>query len=311
MRSVIGSAVRFGFGIVVVFLGAAAPAQNDAPNDAPIPEALTCPIDERAEAIDPSIVVQHGCYGVRGHAVVHVATVDLTDLRVRFRTTPAGGGGSHEFTAMTTSAFATSINAVIAVNAGYFEPFDSGTHGKPAYPRAGDPVNVMGQHIVAGQTVSDNTIRTPRFRLRVDGAFCATWNAARIVAGTCPPGTEYGIGAGPLLMTGGQTPPFTKFDERFALKRAPRTVLALNADRSTLWLIVVDGRQPGYSEGMNLPELADFLRSLGATDALNLDGGGSAVMVGPEGQLFSRPIQARIPGNERTVANHLAIVVSE
>lgn len=307
MRFVTGSAATFGCWIVAVLLGTAASAQNDAP----FPEALTCPIDERTEAIAPSIVVQHNCYGVRGHAVVHVAAVDLTDPRVRFRTTPAGGGATHEFTAATTSAFAKSINATIAVNAGYFEPFDSGTHGQPAYPQAGDPVNVMGQHVVDGKTVSDDSIDTPRFRLRVDGAFCATWNAARIVAGTCPPGTEFGIGAGPLLMVRGQTPPFTKFDKRFALKRAPRTVLALNADRSTLWLIVVDGRQPGYSEGMNLPELADLLRSLGATDALNLDGGGSAVMVGPDGRVLSRPIQERIPGKERIVANHLAIVVSD
>lgn len=307
MRSITGSTATSGFWIVAVLLGTVASAQNDAP----VPEALTCPINQRTEAIDPSIMVQHSCYGVRGHAVVHMAAVDLNDPRVRFQTSPAGGGDTHEFTAMTTSAFAKSLNAVIAVNAGYFEPFDSGTHGSPAYPQPGDPVNVMGLHIVDGETVSDDTIRTPRFRLRVDGAFCATWNAARIVAGTCPVGTEAGIGAGPLLMVDGQTPPFAKFDERFALKRAPRTVLALNADRSTLWLIVVDGRQPGYSEGMNLPELADLLRSLGATDALNLDGGGSAVLVGPDGQLLSRPIQERIPGKERTVANHIAIVVGD
>lgn len=62
-------------------------------------------------------------------------------------------------------------------------------------------------------------------------------------------------------------------------KRHPRTAVALDRERKTLWLVVVDGRQPGYSDGMSLRELAVFLRSLGAWNAANLDGGGSSVML--------------------------------
>ena len=279
--------------------------------DDALPEALTCPVEERVEAVERAATVEHRCYGIRGHAVVHIAAVDLTDPRVRFRATPAGATATHEFDAALTSAFARSTDALLAINAGYFEPFDSGTHGKPPYPQAGDPVNVMGQHVAGGEVVSDNRIAIPRFRLRVDGAFCATWNTVEIVRGVCDDEVDVAIGAGPLLMQNGQVPPFAKFDARFALKRAPRSVLALNADRSILWLIVVDGRQPGYSEGMNLPELADLLKSIGATDALNLDGGGSAVLVGPRGRVLSRPVQERIPGRERIVANHLAVVLAD
>jgi exopolysaccharide biosynthesis protein len=43
-------------------------------------------------------------------------------------------------------------------------------------------------------------------------------------------------------------------------------------------MISVDGRQPGVSVGMNLNELAEYLLSLGAVDAMNLDGGGSTTM---------------------------------
>ena len=43
--------------------------------------------------------------------------------------------------------------------------------------------------------------------------------------------------------------------------------------------IVVDGRQTGYSKGMSIPELAALFEELGCTNAYNLDGGGSAVMV--------------------------------
>jgi hypothetical protein len=67
----------------------------------------------------------------------------------------------------------------------------------------------------------------------------------------------------------------------------PRT--AVGADRSgkVAWLVVVDGRQPGYSEGMTLRELAGIMRGLGCWTATNLDGGGSTIMgiVGTEGQM--------------------------
>lgn len=42
--------------------------------------------------------------------------------------------------------------------------------------------------------------------------------------------------------------------------------------------VVVDGRQPGYSDGMTMPQLAQLFEDLGCTCAYNLDGGGSAVM---------------------------------
>lgn len=43
--------------------------------------------------------------------------------------------------------------------------------------------------------------------------------------------------------------------------------------------VVVDGRQDGYSKGLNMPNLARIFEELGCTAAYNLDGGGSAVMV--------------------------------
>jgi hypothetical protein len=58
----------------------------------------------------------------------------------------------------------------------------------------------------------------------------------------------------------------------------PRTAVGVDAYGGVLWLVVVDGRQPGYSEGMSLGELARFMRELGCRQATNLDGGGSSVM---------------------------------
>lgn len=61
------------------------------------------------------------------------------------------------------------------------------------------------------------------------------------------------------------------------LSHEPRTALGYNAD--TLFLIVADGRQPKYSTGLTLYELASILIELGATEAINLDGGSSSTFV--------------------------------
>ncbi|MFD5112163.1 phosphodiester glycosidase family protein [Streptomyces sp. NPDC058391] len=60
--------------------------------------------------------------------------------------------------------------------------------------------------------------------------------------------------------------------------RQPRTMAGIDR-RGRLLLVTVDGRQPGVSEGFTLAEGATFMRSLGAEQALNLDGGGSSAMV--------------------------------
>ena len=74
---------------------------------------------------------------------------------------------------------------------------------------------------------------------------------------------------------------------RFVAGRNPRTLAGVTATGGLL-LVTVDGRRPGYSVGMGLPEAARLMRSLGARDALNLDGGGSTTMV-IRGRVVNRP----------------------
>ena len=91
----------------------------------------------------------------------------------------------------------------------------------------------------------------------------------------------------------------------------PRTAVGYSKNGRFLYLVVVDGRQPFYSEGITLQELADLMRALGAEYAMNLDGGGSSTMVvqGQDGKprVLNSPIDNYIPGRERPVANHLGI----
>lgn len=86
------------------------------------------------------------------------------------------------------------------------------------------------------------------------------------------------VGGGPRLLAGGRYVGGEGFTDGFLHRRHPRTALARLAD-GRLLLVVVDGRQPYHSLGMTLPELAATLAALGATDALNLDGGGSTTLV--------------------------------
>ena len=60
--------------------------------------------------------------------------------------------------------------------------------------------------------------------------------------------------------------------------RHPRTAIGANESGEILWLVVVDGRQKGFSEGMDMHELATTMKELGCWRATNMDGGGSSVM---------------------------------
>jgi hypothetical protein len=117
------------------------------------------------------------------------------------------------------------------------------------------------------------------------------------------------VGAGPRLLRGGRVavtaeaegfapPQAPAFYGTFVASRQPRTLAGVRADGKLL-LVTVDGRRPGWSAGMTLAEAARLMRSLGARDALNLDGGGSTTMV-VRGQVVNRPSD---PGGERRVSN--------
>lgn len=60
---------------------------------------------------------------------------------------------------------------------------------------------------------------------------------------------------------------------------APRTALGLSGDRRWFYALVVDGRQKGCSLGADMDDLVRFMKAAGASDALNMDGGGSATIV--------------------------------
>lgn len=85
--------------------------------------------------------------------------------------------------------------------------------------------------------------------------------------------------------------------------REPRTVLATKPD-GTVLLITIDGRRR-RSWGASMEQAAFLARRLGATQAVNLDGGGSTTFVA-RGHVLNHPSD----GYERGVVNGLVVVRS-
>ena len=80
--------------------------------------------------------------------------------------------------------------------------------------------------------------------------------------------------SGPLMLDDGRD--VAMWSNTFTTDTHPRTCVATTDDNKVL-LIVFDGRLDG-AKGVNLYDLRTFARQMGATDALNLDGGGSSTL---------------------------------
>ncbi len=90
----------------------------------------------------------------------------------------------------------------------------------------------------------------------------------------------------------------------FAYDRHPRTAIGYSADSTKVYLFTVDGRQVGYSVGMSLFELADYMLGWDVFQGINLDGGGSTTML-VRGAVANSPSDA---GGERSVSNALMVI---
>jgi Phosphodiester glycosidase len=126
-----------------------------------------------------------------------------------------------------------------------------------------------------------------RFETRyeaVDG-MVEPWATARDIVG----------GAGLLARKGNYLTEWAaeKLTAGFPETRHPRTAIGVDRD-GRVWLLVVDGRQPQLSSGMNFAEMQALGRRLNLTDLLNLDGGGSTTLW-VQGTILNSPSDATGP----------------
>ncbi len=241
----------------------------------------------------------------------HVVEVDLTASGIGFLVSPSQpkSGPDHEVlenTADTVPGFLDRNNVQVAINGSYFFPHEVRSP-LSYYPRVGDGASTMGVSISNGDRYSEAE----------EGwaALCIISNQdIRITEQDCPPETQQGIAGDIQFVKDGEL-----YDDGLVILQGndvthrPRTVVAIDQPSARLWMVVVDGRQNRYSEGVTLAELGTFLIELGADSALNLDGGGSSTLVMEnEGAstVLNAPFQARVPMNLRPVANHFGLYAS-
>ncbi|MFC4403795.1 phosphodiester glycosidase family protein [Gracilibacillus xinjiangensis] len=88
----------------------------------------------------------------------------------------------------------------------------------------------------------------------------------------------------------------------------PRSAIGTKPDGSIV-MFEVDGRQPGFSEGLGLDDLALVMKDLGVENAINLDGGGSSTFIGRmPGDTTAQMLNSGSDGGERSNANGLLLV---
>lgn len=236
--------------------------------------------------------------------IFHVVEIDLTAPGINFLVTPSrANDDQREFAADTVPGFVERHGVQVAVNGSYFFPQKVPVPPLIYFPRVGEGADTMGVSISGGDRHSEAE----------EGwaALCIiSVRDIQITPQDCPPETQHGIAGDIQFVKDGA--PYT--DGLVLLKNStrlmPRSAIALNKDTTKLWMVVLDGRQIGYSEGVTLAELGEILIELGADRALNLDGGGSSTLAtDAEGaaQILNAPFQARVPMKLRPVANHLGV----
>jgi uncharacterized protein YigE (DUF2233 family) len=233
--------------------------------------------------------------------VAHILTVDTKAQGIEFLITPPDSEGETPLKARTTSQFLEEFGLQIAINGGGFSPWWSRS---PAdyYPHVGDPIAPAGFTASNGKTywTQSNTEGVPP-ALYISRRNVLSFNNK-------PNRIHSAISGDRMIVLKGEIAPDLDDPER-----EPRTAIGINRNGRYVYLVVVDGRQPFYSEGATFTELAELLIDQGAFAAMSLDGGGSSTMVaaGDDGRptILNSPIDHYIPGTERPVGTHFGIYI--
>jgi exopolysaccharide biosynthesis protein len=227
-------------------------------------------------------------------SVAYALRVDLHAPGIHFYTAPHQG--SLNTVASTTSQFLLKYGLQAAINANFFSPCCNAVN---------EEKTVLGLAVSDGNTVSapDGT-PGQNASLLIDqknhASIAETTNTTDI-SNVFNAVTGSGIIVEDGLNVGGDTPYGDGADPN------PRTSVGLSQDGRYLYVVVIDGRQPGYSVGTTSVETADIMIAFGAYTAINLDGGGSTDLVEDNGHSGARIVNKPSGGAERYDANQLGI----
>lgn len=240
--------------------------------------------------------------------------------------------------AQATTTFTTKVGAIASINAGYFN-----VNTGESVSALVSPGGIVGSINGLGVVRDGITYPTTRafFAINEDRSMSVDWiyhfgntindlywydEPTQNIPGTPAPtptrdqGNLYeqllmGVGAGPVLVKNGQVR-YTYDEEGFfgnsglvGNERRPRTAVGFTADNKVIMLVVDSGLIVGGVpfRGLSLPQVADLMISIGAVEAMNLDGGGSSTMaVG--GKLINRPNGGT---SQRPVPTILSVISSD
>jgi hypothetical protein len=217
--------------------------------------------------------------------VVFIAKIDLDDQDIGFYVTPKIAPNT-----LVTSQFLADNGLQLAVNGGGFDI--GGTNEVNGYS-AYDGVAYSSEDIKPGETVF------------------ITENNEVTLGSKEPNDMKYAItGLNHIIENG-------KISDRFLYTNHPnhkpgydilhpRTSIGKDENKNWLIIIVIDGRNPGISEGVDSKELGQLHLKYGSTNMINMDGGGSTTLV-VENNGFVKVLNTPSDGHERPVANHFGV----
>ena len=205
-----------------------------------------------------------------------------------------------------TSSIAKRNHALAAINGGYFNMSPTGGH--------------VGMVMQNGTIIHGNVTSVPprgaigfssTHRIVLDRVETPEDKSLKGVNGTDWSDITEALAGGPVLVFAGATVNWWKEESMgasFNSTNHPRTAIGYTKD-TVVYMVVVDGRQPGLAVGISLDELSQFMLDLGCDYALNLDGGGSSTMVVLDTIMnsVSDGSKDKLPGTERPVTNTIIL----
>ncbi len=254
---------------------------------------------EMREEIYPCVIYYRRVHYAPRTMIAHIVTVDLTCKNIDvFVTPPEKKDKELPLRAQTTSQFLKKYNLQVAINGDGFTPWWS-TTPFTYYPHVGDPIKPNGFAASQRREYGELQGLTLYFTDRDEPSF---GKPIRKIY-TAISGMSWLVREKQVI------------EDLNDVREAPRTAVGVDGPGTRLIMIVVDGRQPFYSDGATIAELAELMLFYGGDNAIMLDGGGSSTLVidwpGQGPRVMNSPIDNNIPGRERPVGNHLGIFAAE
>ena len=244
----------------------------------------------------------------RSHYTAHVVTIPHSSNYV---VSPKIAGELQDISDISTFA---QDDVVVAINGGYFDPVNQKTTS----------FIIQQSQIVADPRFNERLVDNPDLKPYLRKIF----NRAEFRRYSCNSQTQYDIqphlapiptnctlieslGGGPGLLPEDSSieEGFTAYQDGAKIRDAigaeslnARSAVGITKDNDVILVMVAQKSDKPKNSGISLPELADFLSSLGTVKAMNLDGGSSSSLyydgrgiygrVDQEGNKIQRPIKS-------------------